>query len=225
MKTPFFQVVMTIVRKDLRAEFRTRELVNSMVLFAFLSILVFSFALQLDRSAQRNVISGVLWVTIIFASMLGLNRSMAMEREQGNLDAMLLSPVDRQAIFLGKLIGNFLFTGTVGVLLIPMMAILFTLPLITPGLYMILILGTLGFSTIGTLLAAMTVQTRARESLLPIVMMPVALPLLLTAVQASIALLNKSPIAEWLSWQQILAVIDIIYFVLCYLTFEYVIEE
>ena len=103
MKTPFFSVVITIVRKDLRAEFRTRELLSSMVVFALLSILIFSFALELDRNARQEAVSGVLWVTVIFASILGLNRSMAMEREQGNLDAMLLSPIERAAIFFGKL--------------------------------------------------------------------------------------------------------------------------
>jgi heme exporter protein B len=225
MKTPFFQVVLAIVHKDLRAELRSRELVSAMVLFALLSILIFSFALELDREAREEAVSGVLWVTIVFASILGLNRSMAMERDQGNIEAMLIAPIDRAAIFFGKLAGNFIFALAVGLLLLPLMTVLFNFALIQPWLLVVLLLGTLGFSTVGTLLAAMTVQTRARETLLPIVMLPVALPVLLAAVRASTGILNRAPEADWIAWPQILAVINIIYLTLCYLLFDYVVEE
>jgi len=225
MNTPFIQAVLAILRKDLRTELRSRELVSSMGLFALLSILIFSFALELDRIARQEAISGVLWVTVIFASILGLNRSLAMERDQGNLDAMLLAPINRAAIFLGKLIGNYLFALAVGLLLLPVMTILFNMPLLQPWLLLILLLGTLGFSTIGTLLATMTVQTRTRESLLPIVMLPVALPVLLSAVMASTSILDNVPLDDWIAWPQILVVVDIIYLILCFLLFEFVIEE
>src|SRR5574338_1440540 len=121
MSTPFFQAVVAIIRKDLQAELRSRELVGSMGLFALLSVLIFSFALELDRVARTEAISGVLWVTLVFASILGLNRSLAMERDQGNLEALLIAPIDRTAIFIGKLVGNFLFTLIVGVVLLPLM--------------------------------------------------------------------------------------------------------
>ena len=225
MKTPFFQAVFAIVRKDLRAELRSRELVSAMLLFALLSILVFSFALELDRDAREAAVSGVLWVTIVFASILGLNRSMAMEREQGNVDAMLIAPIDRAAIFFGKLVGNCLFTLAIGLLLLPLMTILFNFSLLQPWLLAVLVLGTLGFSTVGTLLAAMTVQTRARETLLPIVMMPVALPVLMAAVRASTGILDRAPMEEWIAWPQILAVINVVYLTLCFLLFDFVIEE
>src|SRR5262249_4229062 len=158
--------VMSIIRKDFQAEWRSRELVGSMGLFALLSVLVFSFALELDRVARSESISGVLWVTIVFASILGLNRSMAVERDQGNLDALLLAPIHRAAIFVGKLIGNFVFTVVIGLLLLPLMTILYNVNLINLWLIAVLVLGTLGFTTLGTLLAAMTVQTRSREALL-----------------------------------------------------------
>jgi heme exporter protein B len=225
MKTPFFHTVLSIVRKDLQAELRSRELVSSMALFALLSILIFSFSLELDRVAREESIAGVLWVTVVFASFLGLNRSLAMERDQGNLDAMLLAPIDRPAIFFGKLVGNFLFTVIVGLILVPLMTVLYNTSLAQFWLIAVLLLGTLGFSTVGTLLATMTVQTRSRESLLPILMMPVALPVILAAVRASTGILNDSPPEDWMAWTQILAVVDFIYLVLCYLLFEYVIEE
>lgn len=225
MKTPFFAVVAAIARKDLQAEFRTREILSTMGIFALLSVLVFSFALELDRVARQEAISGVLWVTIIFASILGLNRSMAMEREQGNIDAMLMAPVDRSAIFFGKLFGNFLFALLVGLILLPLMTILFNQSLINIWLLVALLMGTLGFSIVGTLLAAMTVQTRSRESLLPIVMLPVALPVMLTVIRGSTNILNGAPIGDWFSWLQILIIVDIVYLALCYTLFPFVIEE
>ncbi len=225
MKTPFFQVVLSIVRKDFQAELRSRELIGSMGLFALLSILVFSFALELDRVARTESISGVLWVTVVFASILGLNRSMAMERDQGNLDALLIAPIHRAAIFVGKLVGNFVFTLVIALVLLPIMTILYNVSLFNGWLILILVLGTLGFTTLGTLLAAMTVQTRAREALLPIVMMPVVLPMLLASVRSSTGILDAAPQSDWIEWLQIVAVLDVIYLTMCFLLFEYVVEE
>lgn len=225
MKTPFLAAVYAIVAKDLRAEFRSRELVSSMALFALLSILIFSFALELNRLAREEAIGGVLWVTVAFASIIGLNRSLALERDQGNLDAMLLAPIARSAVFFGKLVGNFAFTLVVGLVLLPLLTVLFNVALIQPWVLAVLVLGVLGFSTVGTLLATITVQTRARESLLPIVMLPVALPVLLGAVRATTAILSGAPIEDWIAWPQILVVVNLSYLVLCFLLFDYVIED
>lgn len=225
MKTSFFKTVLAIAAKDLRAELRSRELVSSMGLFALLSILIFSFALELDRVARNEALSGVLWVTVVFASTIGLNRSMATEREQGGMDALLLTPVDRSAIFFGKLVGNILFAGIVGLILLPVMTVLYNKSLLNPAVVGVVVLGTLGFTTIGTLLAAMTVQTRARESLLPIVMLPIVLPLVLAAVRATTGILSETPDIEGVTWLQILAALDAIYVGICFILFAYVIEE
>lgn len=225
MRTPLLKSILAIIRKDLRAEFRSRELISSMGLFSLLSIMVFSFSLQLDNVARQTVIAGVLWVTVVFSVILGLNRALAMERDQGNLDAMLLAPIDRTAIYLGKMVGNFLFALVIGVILLPVMTILFNITLVNGGVFLVLILGTLGLSIVGTLLAAMTVQTRTRETLLPIVMLPVALPVLLAAVTASTGILDGQDIGEWLPWVQLLAFIDVVYATLCYLMFDFVVEE
>lgn len=225
MKTrEFWQATLAIARKDLRAEIRSHELVNTMGLFALLSVLIFSFALELDRLARQEAVSGVLWVTLVFASILGLNRSMAMEREQGSFDALLMAPIGRSAIFAGKLLANYSFTLLIGLLLLPIMAVLYNMPMLQPWIVILLLLGIGGFSTVGTLLAAMTVQTRARESLLPIVMLPMALPVLIAAVRASTALLNEAPLEDWIAWPQIMAVVDLIFLTLCFLLFEYVVE-
>lgn len=225
MKTPFIRTVLTIVRKDLRAELRSRELLSTMGLFALLSILIFSFALELDRIAREEAVSGVLWVTVVFASILGLNRSLALERDQGNLEAMLVAPIDRAGILFGKLVGNLIFVLLVAAVMLPVMTVLYNKTLIQPWLLLILLLGILGFSTVGTLLATMTVQTRARESLLPIVMLPIALPVILAAVRGTTAILTGARQEDWLIWLQILAAVDGIYLLLCYLLFEYIIED
>lgn len=225
MRISFWTVVFAIVRKDLQAELRSRELIATMLLFALLSVLVFSFALELDRVAREEAVSGVLWVTVVFASILGLNRSMAMERENGSMDAMLLAPIDRTSIFVGKLVGNYLFTQLVGLLLLPLMSILYNISLLSWWLLGIMLLGTVGICITGTLLAAMTVQTRAREALLPIVMLPVILPLLLAAVNATNGIINNKPFNDWSTWPQVLIIVNIVYLVLCLMTFAYVIEE
>ena len=225
MKTPFVATVRAIVAKDLRAEMRSREVLSVMALFALLSVLVFSFALELDRSAREEAISGVLWVTLIFASLLGFNRSLALERDQGSIEAMLLAPVPRSAIFVGKLAGNTLFTLVVGLVLLPLMTLLYNMNLLVAPLIVTTVLGVFGISTIGTLLATMTVQTRAREALLPIALLPVVLPFLLTAVNASKGILSGAPDADWLPWLQMMAGITVIYLVLCLLLYGFVLEE
>jgi heme exporter protein B len=224
MKRTFFKAVFAIARKDLQAEIRSRELIGAMGLFALLSVLVFSFALELDRLAREEAVGGVLWVTVVFASTLGLNRSLAMERDQGNLDAMLLAPIAPTAIYFGKLIGNLLFTLVVGLMLLPLMTILYNITLVRLELVIGLMLGTVGITTAGTLLATMTVQTRARETLLPIVMLPVVLPVLLAAVRATSGIIAQAPSGEWAPWLQLLAGIDLIYITLCALLFDYVVE-
>ena len=223
MTTPFLECVLAIIAKDLRAEIRSRELLSVMALFALLSVLVFSFALELDREARAEAVSGVLWVTLIFASLLGLNRSLAQESDQGNLDALLLAPVSRSAIFVGKFAGNALFTGIVGLALLPLMTVLYGINMVDPGVIVTTLVGIVGFCSIGTLLATMTVHTRAREALLPIALLPVALPFLLTAVRATKGVVNGAP--EWQVWLQLLTGITVIYVVLCLLLYGYVVEE
>ena len=223
MTTPFRKCVLAIIAKDLRAEIRSRELLSMMALFALLSVLVFSFALELDRAARAEAVSGVLWVTLIFASLLGLNRSLAQESDQGNLDALLLAPVSRSAIFVGKFAGNALFTGLVGLVLLPLMTVLYGINMLELGVIVTTLVGIAGFCSIGTLLATMTVHTRAREALLPIALLPVALPFLLTAVRATKGILNGSP--EWQVWLQLLAGITVIYLALCFLLYGFVVEE
>ncbi|MEO0563074.1 MAG: heme exporter protein CcmB [Chloroflexota bacterium] len=225
MTSPFLSTILSVLRKDLVAEFRSRELVSAMVLFALLSVLVFSFALQLDRSTRQEAISGVLWVTVTYAVVLGFNRNSTVEREGGSFQAMLLAPVSRGAIYIGKMLGNFLFASVIGLALLPLMTVLYNVNLVQFGAVVVLIFGVFGIAVVGTLLATMTVQTRTRETLLPIVMLPVALPLLLLAVSATNNIVDGNAFEEWSGLLVLIAIIDLLYAALCYLLFEYVIED
>lgn len=223
--TPYWRAVGAVVWKDLRAEIRSREMINSMVLFTLMTVLVFSLALELDKQARQNTVAGVLWVTIVFAGVLGLGRSLASEKDRGSLDALLIAPIDRSALFFGKMIGNLLFVLVIGVVLLFLLTVLFNLSLIQPLLLGVVVLGSLGFTTVGTLLASMSVHARAREALLPIILMPVVLPVLISAVRASTAILNGMPREDWLPWIQLLAVADVIFLAASYALFDYVVEE
>ncbi len=223
--TPYLKAVSAIVWKDLRAEIHSRELINSMVLFTLMTVMVFSLALELDKEARENIVAGVLWVTVVFAGILGLGRSLAAEKDRGSLDALLLAPIDRSALFFGKMIGNLLFVLVVAVVLIVLLTVLFNMSLFKPLLLLILVLGSLGFTAVGTLLASMSVHARAREALLPIILMPVVLPVLISAVRASNAILNDMPRDDWLPWIRLLVVADAIFLAAGYALFDFVVEE
>lgn len=219
------QASWAIMLKDLRAEARSRDLIGTMVLFALLSVLIFSFALELNAIARREAISGVWWVTIVFATLLGLNRTMAQEREQGNIDALLLAPVPRNAILLGKFLGSYLFALLVGAVLLPLMTVLYNAPLFSPAVLLLLLVGTWGITMTGTVLASMTVQARGGEALLSVVLLPIALPILLAVVRATTQLFENAPVSEWASWLPIIIAIDVFYTIVSLMVFRFVVEE
>ncbi len=194
-----------------------------MGMFALLVLVIFNFAFDLHVDNKSAVAPGALWVAFIFASLLGLGRTIAAEREQGSMDRLLLCPVDRKAIYLAKLLGNLLFIGVVEIIALPVYAALFDVPLLAGGLIPIVLLGTLGIAIIGTLFATMAAATRARELLLPILVFPLIVPVVIGAVRATEALLvpssNEPP------WLGLIIAFDIIFLSVSMLTFQYVIEE
>ncbi len=225
LKTGFWRAVLALTVKDLRAEVRGRELINAMLLFSVMAVLIFSFALELDREARETSIAGIFWVTVIFAGMLGLNRSLAAEKDRGNLDALLLAPVERSVLLFGKMLSNLIFMLIVSVLLMLLITVLFNISLFVPWLAVVILLGTLGFATVGTLLSSMAVHTRARETMLPILLLPVSLPIILSAVRASTAILTGTPQEDWIAWPQMLLVADIVLLAMSYILFDFVVEE
>jgi len=222
----FLNKIGSIIVKDITAELRTREMLSSMGLFAVLVIIVFNFALELTgRRIVEAIMPGVLWVTIIFAGMLGLNRSLAVELDRGCLDGLLLAPVDRSAIFLGKALGHALFMLAVQVIVLPLLSAFFSVPIVKPWVVVIVIVGILGFAGVGTLLSALAVNTRAREVMLPILLFPVAMPQLIAAVKATAGAVAGLPVSEWQHWLSLLIVFDVVMVIVSLAVFEYVVEE
>lgn len=211
--------------KDLRAELRSREMLSAMLLFAVLAVVVFSLALSLDRQARADATAGVLWVTLAFAGTLGFNRSLAQEKDRGSLDALLLAPVDRSTLFFGKMIGNAAFMLVVGALMVPLFTVLFGVSLFNPVLWLVMALGIVGFAAVGTLLASITVHARGREMLLPIVLLPVALPLIMAAVNASRGIIAGELPERWAMWPFVLLAYDLVFVAAAYMLFDYVVEE
>jgi len=221
----FLRAMTAIIRKDLAAEWRSRELFSAMLVFALLVILIFNFALELDARARASVTSGVLWVTFAFAGTLGLNRSMATEKDRGCLDGLLLAPVDRAAIYFGKAIGNLVFMFIVELIVLPVYSILYNTNLFQPGLLLVILLGSIGYVAVGTLLATMAVQTRTRDILLPILLFPLIVPVLIAAVKASGGFLQGVAFNEVVNWINLLVVYDVIFIALAFMIFDFVVEE
>jgi len=196
-----------------------------MLVFSLLVILIFNFALELDASARSSVTSGVLWVTFAFAGTLGLNRSMSVEKDRGCLDGLLLAPVDRSAIYFGKGISNLVFMLVVEAIVLPVYSLLYNVNLFVPGLLWVILLGSVGYVAVGTLLAAMAVQTRTRDILLPILLFPLAIPVLIAAVRASGGFLQGLSFDEVRTWVNLLLVYDVIFIAISYMFFDYVVEE
>ena len=221
----FFKAVSAVVWKDLQAEFRSRELFSAMLVFSLLIILIFNFALELDIKTRQSVTAGVLWATFAFAGTLGLNRSMAIEKDRGCLDGLLLAPVDRSAIYFGKMLSNLAFMLIVEVIVLPIYSILYNINLFQPGLLLVILLGSIGYVGVGTLLSAMSVQTRTRDILLPILLFPVVIPVLLAAVKASGGYLTGAEFSEILLPLNLLITYDIIFIALAFMVFDSVVEE
>lgn len=222
----FLKATMAIVRKDLSAEFRSRELLSAMLVFSMLVILIFNFALELDVTVRKSVTAGVLWTTFAFAGTLGLNRSMAVEKDRGCMDGLLLAPVDRSAIFFGKAISNLAFMLIVEAIVLPLYALLYNeTRIFQPSFLGVLLLGSIGYITVGTLLSAMAVQTRTRDVLLPILLFPVAVPVLLASVKASGGILNGAAFAEILTPLNLLIVYDVVFIAVSFMVFDFIVEE
>ncbi len=221
----FLDRVLAIVAKDVASELRTREVLSSMFVFAVLVIVVFNFAFELKVENTEAVAPGVLWIAIAFAGMLGLNRSFITEQDRGCMEGLLLCPVDRSAIYLGKMVGNLLFISAMEAIILPIFAAFFNLPVFAPRVLLVVLLGTVGFAAVGTLFSAVAVHTRTREVMLPILLLPVAVPVLVAAVKATGDALAQVPPPSDGPWLGVLVAFDVIFVTVALLTFEYVFQE
>ena len=222
-----FRVVMTLVAKDMRAEWRSKEVLSATVFFAMIALTVINFGFEPGRFQAADVGPGILWTAYLFAAMLGMNRLFQSENELGGLEGLMLCPVDRTTLYVAKCTSLFVLLGaTVAATLF--LFILFFSPRLggqLPQLVGISALGTLGLAALGTTFAAMASKTSAREVLLPLLLVPIAVPLLIATVKCTGAILSGDGLAESASWIQLLIAFDVIFLAAGYLTFPAVLEE
>jgi len=228
----YLSVVIAIIKKDIRSELRTKEMVASMFVFSVLVLLIFNFTLSLDRETTLALAPGILWVAFVFAGSLGLNRSFASERENRSIHGLMLAPVDRSALYFGKLASNVIFMLVAEVFLLPLFMVFFNLNLfaeLEPAAFMTFLLvvglGTLGYAAVGTTLAAIAANTTMREVLLPVLLFPVAVPVVIGAAESTRLIFQPDLFNSPWGWIRLLAVFAVVFIVVSWLTFEYVVEE
>ena len=219
---------LTILRKDLRLELRTRESVPAMALFSVTVFVLFHFGLH-RNSVDGAMASGVLWVTLLLATVLGVNRLFAAEREGRALDGILLAPIDRTAVYLAKATGLFLYLVLLELVAVPAFAILLLGPGIGgafPELIAILLLADLGLAAVGALVSGLAAEARARDVVVPLLLLPLLVPVLIAAARATEPFLTGNPgphqLAKWLGF---MAVYDTVFLLLAVAVFDYLLED
>lgn len=223
----FVHQVLALLAKDLKTEWRTREVVTSTFVFAVLVVVVFNFAIGADPVLIRQVAPGVLWVALVFAMVLGLQRAVHLESDEDCLQGVLLALGDRSALFVAKMIGNMLYLLVVAGCTLPLFSIWFRIDLTARlvALGVVLCLGMLGLSAVGTLFALLALNTRMREVMLPLLLLPVSIPLTIGAVYATAEILDGKRLAEITDYLTLMGVFDVVFVVLAVLMFDYIVEE
>ncbi|MDP4161593.1 MAG: heme exporter protein CcmB [Bacillota bacterium] len=221
------RAALLLAKKDLLSELKTKQVLATMIIFAGLVILVFSFAFDPANNTTRAVIPGVIWVIIVFAGILGLNRSFISEQRNDTMHGLLIAPMEASSIFLGKFLANFSMIMIVELVSLPFLFLLFDFHILGyfPYFLLVLVIGSFGFISIGTFLAALSANSKSSEMLLPLLLFPVTSPILIGAVQATrIILTNIEKLSSAMAWIQLIAAYDVIFFVLCFILIDYVLE-
>lgn len=223
----FLSSMWAVIWKDLQIERHTRQTVSIMVMFSVVTVIMFNFALETNMGAVREVSTGLLWATILLAGTLGLNRSLSIERENQTFDALLIAPIQRNAIYLGKVISITFFTLLLEAILIVLFIVFFNKPFWRPQVLLILTLGTVGYIAAGVIVTSMTIQARSREVLLPVLLLPLALPLVLPAAIATSAFMfpQLPPWGEVQSAVYLVLLYDLLMLTAGLITYKYVVES
>jgi heme exporter protein B len=224
----FLRVAWIVMRKDLTVEMRSREIVYTTVFFAASCVLVFAFALVREGRPLEDAAAGILWIAIAFAGTLGLGRTFERERHTETLRALMLAPSDRPAIYVGKLLGMLALLAVVEAVLVPLVGIMFHASFLASPVLMLalLVTGTIGFASVGTLFAAMLVRARSRDVLLPVLLYPITIPVIIAGVRGTAALLQATPdepMARF--WAALLVFFDVVFVTQSLWTFEPLMTE
>lgn len=223
----FLAAAWIVARKDLALEMRTRSAFLSVVVFTILGLVIFYFAWDSTAVTAMDLAPGVLWVTFTFAGLLGLQRSFGVEMQDRAIDALLVAPIERESIYLGKVIANVVFVTAVLLVAVPGLAIFYNLPFgrAFVALGPVALLAAIGLVAVGTLFSSMTVNTRMAEMLLPMLSLPFFVPIVMASAQASTRLLAGRPMAEAAPWLKILLAFDIVFAVACTIAYPHTLEE
>jgi heme exporter protein B len=216
-----------VAKKDLTIELRTRTAFLSSVVFSMLGLTIFYFAWSPSAVSAVDVASGVIWVIFTFSGILAVQRSFSIEQPERAGDCLMVSPISREAIYLGKAIANIIFVGALQLVTIPVAALFYNLPFVrsVPMLLGISILATVGVVAVGTLFASMAVNTRMAELLLPMLSLPFFMPIVIAAATSTERLLNGRPVSESTIWLKLLVAFDLVFLTACMLAFPYTLEE
>jgi heme exporter protein B len=224
MKTLKYSLILAL--KDLRLEYKSREIISSMLVFSLLTVVVFSFIFEPGETDQQRVGGGAYWMAIVFSGLLGLNRSMQLETNGGNLEAALITGINRNAIFFGKLGSNFVITLFMQLIMIPLFAVLYDVRILSSPWMAAVILGaTYGFVLLGTLFSLIAARSATREILLPLLLLPISIPLILAAVQLTNGFQSGESLNSLAKWLRLIFVYDIVFTILSSLLFEGIVEE
>jgi len=215
-----------LLAKELRLELRTRELLSATIIFGLVIVVMFSIAFEPTAVESRQYGPGLLWIAFLFAGSLMLNPSFAREQSNDTLDALRMAPVSSFAILLGKMLANFIFMSLAEIVLVPVFSVLYNVSLagVVGRLILVLVLGTIGLTVTGTVFSAISAHARMRELLLPLLLLPILVPLLIGAVEATTALLTEQPMLDR-TWVSLLAGFDVVFLTASWLLCDYLIEE
>jgi len=221
----FFRKVWLIAAKDLRIELRAKEIFGVMAAFSVLAVIIFGMAFDLRVPRSEMIAPGVLWGVLLFTGLLGLNRSFSAELDHHTLLALLLTPVDRSAIYLGKFLANFCFMALTALLLLPVMLFIFDVNFFSPWIIITVLLGIIGYISVGTLFAALTASIRSRESMLPILLLPVLAPLFMAGLKMTEMVVDARAFSSFQNWLGMLIAFDLIFFTAALLVFDLIWED
>ena len=216
-------ITRTTLRKDLRLEWRSKDAINSMLFFSLLVVVVFSFSFDPNAEESRQIAGGLIWVAFLFAAVVALNQTWAREIRNQVLDAYRVSPAPANSLFLAKAFGNFIFVSVLEALMTPLFVLFYQLRPLGPAWQLLIVaaLGTWALVVNGTFFAAMSLRTRSREIMLPLLLFPISIPALLAMVQATTNILTGDPARVWMA---LLLSYDLVFTTACLLLFELVLN-
>lgn len=222
----YFKVIAAIVKKDILMEVRTKQVINAALVFAVLFVVVFSFTMEIGSNMEQKLSGGIFWVSVAFAGILSFNKTIGSETDNGSFEALMLAPVDKSAVFFGKVISNMLFLLLVEVILIPLFLVFYNVSIIShPLMAVVIILSTYAYSLIGTLFSIISVRTSSKEIMMPVLFLPFMVPVIIAAVLATNVFILGGQIQFSYNWIKLTAVFDIIFTAIIYGIFSLIIED